>query len=146
MCNYFRMDILFDHHYKDDLLITKLRYSIREMRHIFNAIVLPHITYGVSVYGGVPKKNLKKLSSAISLAKRLLQVTDDTDFYKILQQSDCKMLRKITETEKHILAYLIPLRQPCATENLRGRPPPTNPVGFQNLNIFPDCCLRRERL
>ena len=39
-------------------------YSIREMRHIFNANVLPHITYCVSVYGGVSKKHLKKLSSA----------------------------------------------------------------------------------
>ena len=127
--------------------IYKLRkhaYSIREMRHIFNAIVLPQITYCGSVYGGVPKKHLKKLSSAISLAKKLLHVKDDTDFYRILQQSDCKMLRKIMETEKHILADLIPLRQPYATEKLRGRPPPTNPVGFQNFNIFPDRCLRKE--
>ena len=51
--------------------INKLRkyaYSIREMQHFFNAIVLPHIRYCVSVYGGVPKKHLKKLSSGISHA------------------------------------------------------------------------------
>ena len=126
--------------------LRKYAYSIREMRRIFNAIVFPHITYCVSVYRGVPKKHLKKLSSAISLAKRLLHVTDETDFYRFSQQSDCKKLRKIMETEKHILADLIPLRQPYATEKLRGRPPPTNFVGFQNFNIFPDRCLREEGL
>ena len=126
--------------------LRKHAYSIREMRIFFNAIVLPHITYCVSVYGGVPNKHLKKLSSAISLAKRLLHARDDTDFYRILQQSDCKLLRKIMETEKHILADLIPHRQPYATEKLRGRPPPTNPVGFENFNIFPDRCLRKGGL
>ena len=67
--------------------LQKHAYSIKEMRHIFNAIVLPHITYCVSVYGGVPKKHLKKLSSAISLAKRLLHVTDDTDFHRFLHNN-----------------------------------------------------------
>ena len=80
---------------------------------------------------------------AISLPKTLLRFTDDTDFYRFLQQSDCKMLRKIMETEKYILADLIPLRQPYATGKLRGKPPPTNPVGFQNFNLFPDRCLRK---
>ena len=126
--------------------LRKHAYSIREFRHIFNAAVLPHITFCVSLYGGVPKKHLKKLSSAVSLAKGLLHVTNDTDFYRNLQQSDCKMLRKIMETEKHILAYLIPLRQPYATEKLSGRPPPTNPVGSQNFNMFPDRYLRKEGL
>ena len=90
--------------------LRKHAYSIRAMRHVFNAIVLPHITYSVSVYGGVPKKYLNKNSSAINLAARLLNVTDDTDFHIILQQSDCEVLRKFMETEKHILADLIPLR------------------------------------
>ena len=81
--------------------LLKHACCIREMRLFFNAIVLPQITYSVSVYGGVPRKHLKKHSAAISLAERLLHVTDDTDFYRNLQQSDCKMLRKIMEPEKH---------------------------------------------
>ena len=112
---------------------------------IFSTPLFCLTLHTVSVYVGVPKKHLKKLSSVISLAKRLLHVKDDTDFKRILQQPECKMLRKIMETEKHILADLIPLRQPYATEKLRGRPPPTNPVGFQNINILPDRCLRKKR-
>ena len=50
------------------------------------------------------------------------------------------------ETEKHILADLIPLRQPYATEKLRERPQPTNPVGLHSFNIFPYRCLRKEGL
>ena len=51
--------------------LRKHAYSVREMRHFFNAIVLPRITYCVSVYGGVPKKHLNKLSSAISLFEKV---------------------------------------------------------------------------
>ena len=116
------------------------------MRHIFNAILLPHITYCVSVYGRVPKKHLKKLSSAISLLLSLLHVTNKTNFLRKLQNVDCKMLRKIMETEKHILAKLFPIGQPYATEKMTSRPPPINHVRFQNFNIFPDHFPRKEGL
>ena len=64
-----------------------------------------------------------------------------TEFYNNLI---AKCREKNMETEKHILADFIPRRQPYATEKLRGNTPPTNPVGFQNFNIFPDHCLKKE--
>ena len=113
---------------------------------IFRKPLFCLILHNVSLPTVESSKSTSRNFSAIILAKKLLHVTEDTDCYRILQRSDCKLLRKIMEMEKHILADLVPLRQPYATEKLRGRPSPTNPVGFQNFNIFSDCCLRKEGL
>ena len=115
--------------------LRKHAYSIGEMRQVFNAIVLPHTTYCVSVYGGVPKKHLKKLSSAINLAKKLLHVTEDTDFYRILQQSDCKMLRTIMETEKHSCRFDSSSTALCNREAER-KTPTSKPCRFPDFQLI----------
>ena len=49
--------------------LLKQAYSIREMRHVFEAIVLPRITFCVSIYGGVPKNTPRSFPQPLFLQK-----------------------------------------------------------------------------
>ena len=107
-------------------LIKRLRkhaHSIRGMQHIFNANVLPHSTYCVSVYVGVPKKHLMKLQESYYTSHMILI---STEFYNNLIATCWEKICKRRNTFFKIWFLL----DSYATEKLKRRPSPTNPVGF----------------
>jgi len=85
--------------------LRKEGYSQAEIDHLFNALVIPKIAYGISVYGSSPS-DLHINRCYKRKYCTILYTTED-----ILKKSDPNILNNIRSNDKHPLKALLPNKQ-----------------------------------
>ena len=120
----------------------RIGFSIRELTLLYNALVLPTLTYCCSVWGGTSDENLRKIDRVQSKAVRLGIINEYTPIKDINRISDEKLYRQILDQgENHVLHEIVP-RRATGMSGLRKNRPPVEATKFeQETRLFNSCIL-----
>ena len=125
----FHSDCKFTKHVKTKLyeanrclyVIRSLRkegYGQKDIDHLFKAIVLPKITYGLPVFGA-STSDLNAVQCFLKRCHKRRYVSELIDIHDLLEKADRTLFEKISNDENHPLYTLLPKRH-CTTHQLRS--------------------------
>ena len=111
-------------------VLRKEGYSQQEIDTLFNSIVIPKITYGLSVYGA-SSSDLTTVQRFLDRCFKRKYTSKRVSIYDLLEASDMRIFKKLSTSEGHPLFNLLP-RVNKATVNLRQLRP-----------VYPRCNTER---
>ena len=125
----FQSDCKFTKHVKTKLykanrclyVIRSLRkegYGQKDIDHLFKAIVLPKITYGLPAFGA-STSDLNAVQCFLKRCHKRRYVSELIDIHDLLEKADRTLFEKISDDENHPLYTLLPKRH-CTTHQLRS--------------------------
>ena len=116
--------------------LRKESFSQAELDHLFDAIVLPNLTYGLPVYGA-SKAELTTAQNFLDRCKKRKYTSKPKDIRQILTKQDTRIFNKVKKIENHPLN--IPKHQETSY-NLRSKHIPRPKV---NTERFKNCFINR---
>ena len=98
----------------------KERYSWNEIDSLFNSIVLPNITYGLSVYGA-SNAEINVLEQFLDRCYKLCFISTQLNNRSLLQKQDKAIFKKVKQRDNHPLKVCLPQEKNNLTNNLRRK-------------------------
>ena len=92
--------------------LKRIGFSTRELTLLYEALVLPTLTYCCSVWGGTSDENLRKINRVESKAVRLGIINEYTPMKDIIRISDKKLYRQILDQGKNHVFHEICQKEP----------------------------------
>ena len=96
----------------------KERYSQTEIDYLFYSIVLPNITYGLSVYGAFVAE-INVLQQFLERCYKLCFIYTQLNIRSLLQKQDKAISKKVKQRDNHPLKVCLPQEKNNLTYNLR---------------------------
>lgn len=84
--------------------LRKEKYNRKDIDHLFKAIVLPKITYGLPVYGAASTSDLHECSTGFPQKIMMLQgryISELINIHDLLGKADRKLFKCISSNENH---------------------------------------------
>ena len=98
----------------------KERYSQTEIDYLFYSIVLPNITYGLSVYGASVAE-INVLQQFLDRCYKLRFISKQLNIRSLLQKQDKAIFQKAKQHDNHPLKVCLPQEKNNLTYNLRRK-------------------------
>ena len=99
--------------------LRKEGYTRSELDYLFQSLVIPNLTFGLSVYGAV-NVELTMVQCFLDWCHKRRYISKAVNIYDLLEKQDRKIFEKVQLQEKHPLRKLMPKLK--ATEyNLRQK-------------------------
>ena len=95
----------------------KERYSQTEIDYLFYSIVLPNITYGLSVYGA-SYAEINVLQQFLDRSYKLRFISTQLNIRSLLQKQDKAIFKKVKQLDNHPLNVCLPQGKNNLTYNL----------------------------
>ena len=94
---------------KSLLVLRSLRkgYSQNEIDYLFQTLVMPNITYGLSVYGAFSAE-LYSVQQFLDRCKKRGYISKPIDVKLLLNEQDKRILNKVRKLDNHPLYELLP--------------------------------------
>ncbi|XP_028414886.1 uncharacterized protein LOC114537971 [Dendronephthya gigantea] len=90
--------------------LRKEGYNQKEIDHLFTTLVLPNITYAVSVYGA-SKPELAKIEYFLRRCHKRKYISKEIRVQELLEKQDRKLFSKVRQIEQHPLRNLLPKKK-----------------------------------
>ena len=114
----FQQDCRFTSHVKNKLvkaskclhvlrLLRKEGFGQTEIDHLFKSIVLPNITYGLSVYGAADSE-LTTIQCFLDRCQKRRNISKHLDVLNLMEIQDKKIIKKVYRLSNHPLYRLMP--------------------------------------
>jgi hypothetical protein len=87
--------------------LRKEGYNQTEIDHLFTSLVLPNITYALSVYGA-SKPELTTVQCFLERCYKRKYISKKIDVHELLEKQDRKTFSKVARLEQHPLRNLFP--------------------------------------
>lgn len=134
---------------KQLFLLKKLKdmgYDRRELEQLYESLIVPVITFGITVWGGSSNCHLEKIDRLQRKAQNMLQLTSYTPIKTYIRNSDTKLFTKIADEPTHLLRDFVPERTSYACERLRQRVGSSTEKTISIFNnLFPERFLNTYR-
>ena len=88
-------------------ICRKERYSQTEIDYLFYSIVLPNITYGLSVYGASDAE-INVLQQFLDRCYKLRFISTQLNMRSLLQKQDKAIFKKVKQRDNHPLKVCLP--------------------------------------
>ncbi len=127
------------------LRLKQFGYSASELRHLYNSLPLPVMTYGICVWGGARKGLLDKIDLVQKRAVRYGIIDQFGCIQSIVKHEDAKLFKSASTNDHHPLRSTVPNRSCYSERKLRKRLPPCSQATLEKtLSIFPNRYLRNS--
>jgi hypothetical protein len=81
--------------------LRKEGYSQTEIDHLFTSLVLPNITYALSVYGASKPELTTTVQCFLERCHKRKYISKKIDVHKLLEKQDRKTFSKVARLEQH---------------------------------------------
>ena len=99
--------------------LRKEQYNQTEIDHLFRSLVLPNITYGLSIYGA-SESDLNVVQRFLDRCYKRNYISFPIRVHELLQKQDTKIFNTVTTSDDHPLAVIITKKKEV-TFNLRQK-------------------------
>jgi hypothetical protein len=112
--------------------LRKEQYNQSEIDHLFRSLVLPNITYGLSIYGA-SESDLKVVQRFLDRCYKRSYMSFPIRVLELLQKQDTKIFNTVTTSDDHPLTVIIPKKKevPFNLRKKRCLYPKTNTQRFK---------------
>ena len=87
--------------------LRKEGYTQAELDYLFQSLVIPNLTYGLSVYGAV-NAEFTTVQCVLDQCHKRRYISKAVNIYDLLEKEDRKIFDKVKQQEKHPLRNLMP--------------------------------------
>lgn len=87
--------------------LRRERYTQKEIDLLFKSIILPNITYGLSVYGA-SEPDLKIVQRFLDRCYKRRYTSQSFSIYELLKKHDLRICNRVTALDNHPLHRVIP--------------------------------------